>query len=59
MSAWLSHLKSYYNEKKKSNPKYKFKTAMKEAVPSYRKSGKSGTKKHRKSRRRSRKSRSN
>ena len=38
-SKWLTHLKAFYAKKKKTNPAYKYSTAMKEARASY-KSGK-------------------
>jgi hypothetical protein len=38
MSSWLTHLKNFYANRKKINPAYSYKNAMKDAVPSYRKS---------------------
>jgi len=39
-SAWVAHVKQFYQAKKKSNPKYKFSSAMKEARASYKTGGK-------------------
>ncbi len=37
MSAWLKHLKNFYLNRKKINPSYSYKSAMKDAVSSYHK----------------------
>jgi hypothetical protein len=39
MSDWLSHLKAFYNDKKKSNSSYSYKTAMKEAAKTFKRVG--------------------
>lgn len=39
MSDWLSHLKVFYNDKKKSNSSYSYKTAMKEAAKTFKRVG--------------------
>jgi hypothetical protein len=55
MSAWINHVKKYYNDKKKSNPSYKYKNAMSDAKSTYKSNGggtqTKKTRKHRKSRR--------
>ena len=38
MSAWTIFLTKFYNDKKKTNPGYKFKDAMKDAAKVYKKS---------------------
>ena len=35
MSTWIKHLTAYYNQRKASNPNYKYKDAMKDARSSY------------------------
>ena len=39
--SWMSYLKTFYNNKKKSDPSYKYSSAMKDAAVSYKKDGKS------------------
>ena len=39
-SAWVAHVKQFYQAKKKKNPDYKYSSAMKEARASYKKGGK-------------------
>jgi hypothetical protein len=41
MSAWIKYLGKYYNDKKKTNPDYKYKDAMIDAAKSYKRDGKS------------------
>ena len=38
-SAWVAHVKKYYSERKKKEPGYKYKNAMKDARASYTKAG--------------------
>ena len=38
MSSWTTFLTKFYNDKKKSNPEYKFKDAMKDGARVYKKS---------------------
>lgn len=38
MSAWTTFLTKFYNDKKKTNPDYQFKHAMKDAAKVYKKS---------------------
>lgn len=38
MSAWTVFLTKFYNDKKKTNPEYKFKDAMKDGAKVYKKS---------------------
>ena len=41
--SWMSYLKNFYNNKKKTDPSYKYSSAMKDAAVSYKKDkGKSG-----------------
>lgn len=40
MSEWLVHLKKFYADRKKTNPSYSYKKAMKDAVSSYKSSKK-------------------
>lgn len=35
MSKWLTHLKAFYNEKKKTDKSYSYKSAMKDAAKTY------------------------
>lgn len=35
MSAWITHLTKFYREKKRTNPNYKYKNAMKDARKTY------------------------
>jgi hypothetical protein len=53
MSAWINHVKKFYNDKKKSNPSYKYKNAMSDAKSTYKSHGSKmkKTRKHRKSKR--------
>ena len=51
MSDWLTHLKKFYANKKKTNPSYSYKNAMKDAVSSYHKNASSKSS-HSKKRRR-------
>ena len=39
-SAWVTHVKKYYADRKKKEPGYKYKNAMKDARASYKKAGK-------------------
>ena len=39
-SAWVAHVKQFYQAKKKKDPNYKYSSAMKEARASYKKGGK-------------------
>jgi hypothetical protein len=52
MSKWLSHLKAFYNDKKKTNSSYSYKTAMKDAAKTFKRITNKGTKKIRGLRRR-------
>lgn len=45
MSDWLSHLKAFYNNKKKTDSSYSYKTAMKEAAKTFKRVTKKGTNK--------------
>jgi hypothetical protein len=36
-SAWISHVKAFYQKKKKKNPAYKYSQAMKDARSTYKK----------------------
>ena len=38
-SAWVAHVKKYYSDRKKKEPGYKYKNAMKDARASYKKAG--------------------
>ena len=38
-SAWVAHVKKYYADRKKKEPDYKYKNAMKDARSSYKKVG--------------------
>ena len=38
-SAWVAHVKKYYADRKKKEPDYKYKNAMKDARASYKKVG--------------------
>ena len=38
-SAWIQHVKSFYQKKKKEDPSYKYSQAMKEARSTYKKKG--------------------
>lgn len=38
-SAWVAHVKKYYSDRKKKEPDYKYKNAMKDARASYKKVG--------------------
>lgn len=42
MSKWIEHLNKHYQEKKRTNPKYTFTQAMKDAAKTYKKSKKGG-----------------
>jgi hypothetical protein len=42
MSKWIEHLNKHYQDKKRSNPKYTFTQAMKDAAKTYKKSKKGG-----------------
>ena len=44
-SAWVAHVKSYYQAQKKKNKDYKYSSAMKDARASYKKGGKGAAKK--------------
>ena len=57
MSEWLTHLKNFYANRKKINPAYSYKNAMKDAVSSYHKksSSKSSSKSSHSKKRRHRK----
>ena len=35
MSTWITHLTAFYKEKKRTNPNYKYKDAMKDARSTY------------------------
>jgi hypothetical protein len=59
MSAWIEFLGNFYRDKKKTNPNYTYKNAMKDGAKTYRnhkphhnkkKHIKKGTKKHRRHR---------
>ena len=39
-SAWVAHVKQFYQAKKKKDPNYKYSSAMKDARASYKKGGK-------------------
>lgn len=59
MSKWLSHLKAFYNNRRKTDKSYSYKSAMKDATKTYKnsasiksKSSKSRTSKSRRSTRR-------
>ena len=53
MSKWLSHLKAFYNEKKKTLKSYSYKTAMKDAAKTFKRVTNKGTDKIRGLKRRS------
>ena len=36
-SAWIDHVKSFYREKKKQNPDYQYRNALKDAKTTYKK----------------------
>jgi hypothetical protein len=38
-SAWVAHVKSFYQAQRKKDPKYKYSSAMKDARASYKKGG--------------------
>ena len=38
-SAWVQHVKAYYQARKKKDPKYKYKSAMSDARATYKKKG--------------------
>ena len=40
-SAWVAHVKKYYSDRRKKDPKYKYSSAMKDARASYKKADKS------------------
>ena len=42
MTAWTVFLKKFYNDKKKTNPNYKFKDAMKDGAKIYKKKSHGG-----------------
>lgn len=45
MSSWRKYVTNFYNEKKKTNPSYKFKNALVDASKDYKKGGKTMSKK--------------
>jgi hypothetical protein len=44
MSTWVKFVTQFYKDKKRSNPNYMFKHAMKDAAKAYKKQGHSRTK---------------
>ena len=51
MSAWITFLRGYYNDRKKKQANYTYKNAMKDGAKEYKKSHKHTAQKHKKTRR--------